>query len=166
MVPADFAELCLLHHDARVMETLGGVRSDAETRRFLEEKTAHWERHGFGMWMFRDRSDGAFVGRGGLQHMVVEGVPEVEVGYTVRAEDQGKGFATEMTQRMVEIGFERLGLANIVAFTLPTNVASRRVMEKTGFEFEREVDHAGYRQVLYRRLAPERDLSQPAAPTR
>jgi RimJ/RimL family protein N-acetyltransferase len=146
--------LRVLHHDERVMATLGGIRSDEETRRFLEEKLTHWRERGFGMWVFRSRDSGEPVGRGGLQHMVVENVPEVEVGYTVGAEDAGRGYATEMTDEMASVGFRDLGLASIVAFTLPTNLASRRVMEKTGFTFERDIDHAGYRQVLYRRTAP------------
>jgi len=146
--------LRVLHHDERVMATLGGIRTDDETRRFLDEKLAHWREYGFGMYVFRDRDSGEPVGRGGLQHMVVEGIAEVEVGYTVRAEEFGRGYATEMTGEIVSIGFRDLGLASIVGFTLPANSASRRVMEKTGFTFEREIDHAGYRQVLYRREAP------------
>jgi hypothetical protein len=42
-------------------------------------------------------------------------------------------------------------LPEIVAFTLPDNVASRRVMEKAGFVDECEVAHAGMPHVLYRR---------------
>jgi RimJ/RimL family protein N-acetyltransferase len=148
--PADFAELSVLHHDSRVMATLGGVRTDAETRRFLREKCDHWEQYGFGMWMYRDRVTGVFVGRGGLQHIEVGGSEEVEVGYTVAAASQGHGLATEMVRAMVAVGFEQLGLTNLVAFTLPNNIASRRVMEKAGFGFERDIDHVGNPNVLYR----------------
>jgi ribosomal-protein-alanine N-acetyltransferase len=42
----------------------------------------------------------------------------------------------------------------VVAFTLPTNWASRRVMEKVGFTFERDIVHAGLRHVLYRIANP------------
>jgi RimJ/RimL family protein N-acetyltransferase len=45
---------------------------------------------------------------------------------------------------------ELLGLDDIVAFTLPTNDASRRVMEKLGFSYERDIEHAGMPHVLYR----------------
>jgi RimJ/RimL family protein N-acetyltransferase len=37
-----------------------------------------------------------------------------------------------------------------VAFTLPTNTGSRRVMEKLGFHYEREISRAGLAHVLYR----------------
>ena len=147
--PADLAELCRLHQDERVMATLGGVRSDEQTRRFLQQKIAHWDQHGFGYWIFRGKTDDHFVGRGGVQHIEVGGRMEVEIGYTVRAADWGRGFATEMARGMLALGFEQLGLPRIVCFTLTTNRASQRVMEKVGFTFEREIVHEGQLHVLY-----------------
>ena len=44
-----------------------------------------------------------------------------------------------------------LGLAEVVAFTLAENVASRRVMERAGFALDGTVEHAGLPHVLYRR---------------
>ena len=58
---------------------------------------------------------------------------------------------TELAHACVEVGFEQLGLLEIVAFTLPDNIASRRVMEKAGFRYERDIVHAGLPHVLYRR---------------
>ena len=49
----------------------------------------------------------------------------------------------------VEVAFNDLGLREIVAFTLPDNLASRRVMEKAGFVYDREVTHVGLPHVLY-----------------
>ena len=154
MILEDFAELSRLHHDSTVMATLGGIRSDVQTQIFLAEKLDHWAAHGFGMWMFRDRTSGEFVGRGGLQHIEVGGSREVEVGYTVDAAFQGRGYATEMASAMVGIGFGVLDFPSLVSFTLPDNLASRRVMEKCGFAFERAIVHAGADQVLYRLHRP------------
>jgi RimJ/RimL family protein N-acetyltransferase len=50
----------------------------------------------------------------------------------------------------VTVAFENLGMSDLVAFTLPINQASRRVMEKIGFSFERDIVHAGLPHVLYR----------------
>ena len=64
----------------------------------------------------------------------------------------GRGLATEIARALLTIGFEQLALAQLVAFTLATNQASRRVMEKVGFAFERELVHGarGLPHVLYR----------------
>jgi [ribosomal protein S5]-alanine N-acetyltransferase len=146
----DLDELRRMHHDPRVMATLGGLRSDARTQQFLRENLRHWDRHGYGLWMFRANADGRFVGRGGLRHVHVGGNDEVELAYALMAAFWGIGLATEMAEAIVAVAFEHLGMENIVAFTLATNQASRRVMEKVGCKFERHIVHAGLPHVLYR----------------
>ena len=42
----------------------------------------------------------------------------------------------------------------MIAYTLPDNLASRRVMEKAGFAYEREIQWVGMPHVLYRRSGP------------
>jgi [ribosomal protein S5]-alanine N-acetyltransferase len=66
------------------------------------------------------------------------------------AEFWNKGVATEIATVSLKVAFERIGIGNIVAFTLPTNWASRRVMEKVGLRYERDIVHAGRSHVLYR----------------
>ena len=139
-----------MHKDARVMATLGGIRSDQETRRFLETNLEHWQHHGYGLWLFRSRADGRFVGRGGLRQAIVAGALEVELAYALMSDDWGQGLATEMSRSIVTLGFEQLGLADIVGVTLTTNLASQRVLEKTGFTYERDLIHADVPHVLYR----------------
>ena len=69
----------------------------------------------------------------------------------------GEGLATELAFTAVDVGFEALELERLIAFTLPHNIASRRVMEKAGFTYEREIVHATLPHVLYRRgLGAER----------
>jgi len=147
-------ELQRLLQDPQVGRTLGGIRTDAEVREILDKNLDHWRRHGFGVWVFRERREdstvGPFVGRAGLRRVMVEGPEEVELAYAVMPAYWGQGLATEMGEACLRVGFEDLGLEEIVAFTLPTNQASRRVMEKLGFRYEREFVHAGLGHVLYR----------------
>ena len=140
-----------IHRDPNVMATLGGLRSDEETDHYLRDNPDHWDRCGYGMWAFRDRADGRFVGRAGLGNTHVGGNNEVELSYALMADYWGRGLATEI----LKLAFERLDLDDIVCFTLPSNRASQRVMEKAGFEYERDVVHAGSLHLLYRINAPE-----------
>jgi [ribosomal protein S5]-alanine N-acetyltransferase len=146
----DMADIRRMHRDPRVMATLGGLRSDEETARYLRDNLDHWDRYGYGIWALRDRTDGRFVGRAGLRNTHVGGEDEVELAYALVADYWNKGLATEMAKAILEVAFEELGLTEVVCFTLPTNGASRRVMEKAGFEYERDVVHAGLPHVLYR----------------
>ena len=97
-----------------------------------------------------DAQTGALVGRAGLQYTDVEGADEVELLYALRPESWGRGLATEVGERLLGIAFSVLELPSVVAYTLPENVRSRRVLDKLGFAYEREFDHEGHPHVLYR----------------
>jgi RimJ/RimL family protein N-acetyltransferase len=128
--------------------------SEQELVEGLLDKERHWERYGFGLWLLRDRLTGEMVGRGGLQWTCAVGPNEIEAAWAIVPKRWRQGLATELAQAAIETAFGPLGLAEIVAFTLEDNLASRRVMEKTGFIYERETTHVGLPHVLYRRTAP------------
>jgi ribosomal-protein-alanine N-acetyltransferase len=146
-------ELARLLSDPRVAPTLWPGEpppGDAQLKYILSDKLDHWNRYGFGLWLLRDRETGAMVGRGGLQHTVVGRDGEVEAGWAIAPERWGEGLATELAHVCVEVAFGKLELEEVIAMALPTNIASRRVMEKSGFKYERNVTHRGIAHVLYR----------------
>jgi RimJ/RimL family protein N-acetyltransferase len=154
LADTDFDVLCAMHRDPDVMARLWGLRADERTRAYLAENLAHWAEHGFGLWTFHDRNTGAFVGRGGLRHAILEGRSEVEIAYALMREAWGKGFATEIATACIDVAFHQLALRDLVAFTYPDHAASRRVMEKVGFQYERDIKYHDERHVLYRLHAP------------
>jgi RimJ/RimL family protein N-acetyltransferase len=99
----------------------------------------------------RDRETGEMVGRGGPQWTNASGVGEIEIGWVIVPERWGGGLATELAWASLEVAFGPLGLDEVIAYALPDNIASLRVMEKTGFVYEREIVAAGLPHVLYRR---------------
>jgi RimJ/RimL family protein N-acetyltransferase len=140
--------------DPRVAQTLwpgplGGPRTAAQTRARLEDYVDHWEAHGFGLWMFLDRATGEVVGYAGPRHTTVEERPEIEIAYAVASGRWGEGLATEMASASVQAALEA-GIAGLVCFTLTGNAASRRVMEKAGFRYERDFERNGLPHALYR----------------
>jgi RimJ/RimL family protein N-acetyltransferase len=143
-------ELIAMLGDERVGATLGGVAGPDAVDAHIAGMEAHWAAHGFGWYGFSDRVTGAFVARGGPHRAHVAGRDEVEIGWTVVPERWNQGLATELGAASVDVAFGPLGLPDLVCFTLPENVASRRVMEKLGFAYERDTIHAGLPHVLYR----------------
>ena len=101
-----------------------------------------WDAAGFGAWAFFEVGTGRFIGRGGLEPTDVGGRPSVEVSYAVRNDAWGQGYATEIAVAAVDRA-RLLGLPEVVGFTMTTNIASQRVLEKAGVRFERELEHAG-----------------------
>lgn len=152
-------ELSVLLRDPRVASTLWPGEpppSEAQLLHILSHKMDHWERYGYGLWLLRDRATGATVGRGGLQHTVVGGAGEVEAGWAIAPERWGEGLATELAHACTTVAFDTLGLDEVIAMALHSNVASRRVMEKSGFVYEHDATYKGIAHVLYRASRPRR----------
>jgi len=110
---------------------------------------AHWEEHGFGPWALADRRDGGFVGRGGLAWTDVAGERAVELPWSLMPARRGEGLATEAAAAALALAAD-LEITEVVSFTLVDNEASRRVMERIGLVFDRQIEHAGLPPVLYR----------------
>jgi RimJ/RimL family protein N-acetyltransferase len=147
------ADLVALHLDAEVMRYVGGVRSSGTTSEYLAVNLAHWDQHGFGLWVLRT-GNGAFAGRAGLRHLVVGGAPEIEVAYTLKRALWGQGLASEIAEALANLGLVQLGLRSLVGVASTGNAASRRVLEKSGFLFERPTIYRGEDVVVYRRMRP------------
>lgn len=127
----------------------------------LDRALVHWSEHGFGPWAVEVSATGVFIGYTGLMVPGFEAhfTPCVEVGWRLDAKHWGQGLATEAAREATRIGFENLGLNEIVSFTVPGNRRSIRVMEKLSMEREPEEDfdhpllpeaHPLRRHVLYR----------------
>jgi RimJ/RimL family protein N-acetyltransferase len=147
--PKHLGDLIALHLDPEVSRHLGGVRSPEVTAAYLETNLAHWAAHGFGLWIVRAK-DGAFAGRVGLRHTAVEGVAEVEIAYTFKREFWGQGLATEVAEALTAFWRERLAFPSLIGIASTANVASRRVLEKSGFVYERAAAYHGEAVVVYR----------------
>lgn len=150
LAPAHRDEIHRMHQDPHAMAMLGGVRDEAKTQEYLDRNLAHWDEHGFGLWILRDRATGEMIGRGLLRHLAVEGEDHIETGYAFYRPWWGKGLATEIARKCVDLGFERLQLDAIVGLTTPANTASQHVLKKVGMVLDREYDHAGIPHVLFR----------------
>ena len=154
----DFEPLVAMCADPRVMEFFPSIFSREETKSMWRRIHEHHAHYAFGPWAME--VDGEFAGALGLNWILqfeTHFTPCVEIGYRLRPEFWGRGLATEAGQAALRYGFECLELREIVAYTLPANKRSRRVIEKIGLVFSEEFDHPliaeGHpmrRQVLYR----------------
>lgn len=91
---------------------------------------------GFGFWAVIERESGQFIGWFHLRP--VDGdVTVAEIGYRLRKDVWGKGYATEISREAVRFSFEKLAVRRVMARALATNRASTRVMEKAGLRLVR-----------------------------
>ena len=159
ITPLHFHDLHRLHSDPQVMKTLsadGKPLSEEATREQIEQNVDHWRQQGFGLWVFHRKSDGVFIGRGGLKTYQIDGKDVIGLAYAVMPDYWNRGFATEMAEASLDVGFGHLGFPEIGSWTLPVNLASQRVMEKLGFRYERDFEFAGLLHRFYRLAAGDR----------
>lgn len=83
------------------------------------------------------KNDGCFLGRFIFQAKDETQPYEVGLGYRLRRDIWGQGYATEGARALIRKGFTELGVQRVFATTYEYNLASRRVMEKAGLIFVR-----------------------------
>jgi ribosomal-protein-alanine N-acetyltransferase len=131
------------------------TRVDASLRDCRRRIAAHeWRRRrdGYAPWTAVTRAEGRIIGWGGLCTDPFEPGWGVEVTYFFHPDAWGRGFATELVGACLEIADRVLKLPEVRAFARPENTASRRVLEKAGFEILRFLPEL--QRLLYRRTAP------------
>ncbi|HLQ45876.1 MAG TPA: GNAT family N-acetyltransferase [Planctomycetaceae bacterium] len=158
---ADLQPFSALNADSEVMRfmprQLSREESDDRARRIRD----HFKQHGFGLWAVEVRDGQPFVGFVGLSvpRFETDFTPCVEVGWRLARSAWGNGYATEAAKRAVTFGFNELGLTEVVSYTVPENLRSRRVMERLGMthdpseKFDHPLLEEGHplrRHVLYR----------------
>jgi ribosomal-protein-alanine N-acetyltransferase len=136
-------------NDERVAPTIGGARDEQQISERIARWTRHWDTHGFGATLFRERTTSRPIGWGGLQHSTIGIGDCLTVGYVVAPDSWGRGYATEIATASVAHAFDALGAAEVHASVLSTNRASRRVLEKAGLSVHSEVDHGDHVEVVY-----------------
>ena len=78
----------------------------------------------------------------GFARLALTGVKAAKLGYAIRADRWGKGYATDATRRMLAFGFEELRLHRISAAIGPDNAGSIAVVRKLGMLYEGRIrDH-------------------------
>ena len=151
-LPSDLADLAELHADPVVMTHLGKGRPETldEVRARLDDYLREQQELGWTKWRVEDLS-GRMIGRAGFGPYG-EGR---ELGYTLARRVWGRGLATEIADALVHWhrAHPRGGQGALTAFAATSNAASRRVLEKVGFRFQRIQPHDGRPHALYE-LAP------------
>ncbi|MEM5583318.1 GNAT family N-acetyltransferase [Roseibium sp. AS2] len=128
-----FCDLCADPHVMRYFpETLTREKSESLVSRCIEKQ----KKYGFCMAPVEVKATGAFLGFVGLNRpdygVPLPFDPCVEIGWRLKQSGWGKGYASEAASAWLRFGFETVGLEEIVAFTIPDNLPSQKVMTRIG----------------------------------
>jgi RimJ/RimL family protein N-acetyltransferase len=160
---ADRAPFAAMSADPRVMKFLAPFSNPAAIDEWVARARSHWVEHGFGKFVVEVPGEADFIGVVGLDHVSFDlpFSPAIEVLWRLARPYWGCGYAAEAARAVIDDGFGRLGLSEIVAYTVVANRRSRRLMERLGmtrnssedFDFRHPRRPEGYpprTHVLYR----------------
>ncbi|MBP0466507.1 GNAT family N-acetyltransferase [Roseomonas sp. PWR1] len=159
----DLDPLFAINGDAESMRHFASVMTRAQSDAWAERLQTHFEQHGWGFWVVEETGGAPFLGVVGLMHIPWEApfTPAVEIGWRIHPAHRRRGFAREAARMALGFAFGTLRLAEVVAFTVPGNAASWRLMERLGMAAAGEFDHPRLpedhplrRHLLYRIAAP------------
>jgi RimJ/RimL family protein N-acetyltransferase len=161
--PADCEPFAALNADARVMEFFPSPLTRSESDAMADRCRLLIEERGWGLWAIESKATWEFIGCVGLHKPSVESpfFPCVEVAWRLAFHHWGKGLASEAAKEALRVGFDLLGLQEIVSFTAVGNLRSRAVMERLGmresgtFEHPQVPEDSGLRQHCLYRLSRE-----------
>jgi len=155
--PSDWEPFAALNADSQVMEHFDRVMTREESDALADRFVARDRETGYETWALELPGEADFIGF--IRLGVPTFMPAVEIGWRLARSYWGRGYATEGARSVLADGFERHGLEEIVSFTVPANVRSRRVMERLDMthdpadDFDHPMFPAGHRlqrHVLYR----------------
>jgi RimJ/RimL family protein N-acetyltransferase len=132
-----------LSHGPELLRFLGDAAAMQFTHR-LADLPACW-RHlaghecqrrkiGFGPWTVFRKTDDRIIGFGGLYDDPFDAGWGPEIGYHFDPSAWGNGYASELTGFCLAVARDHLRLVEVKAFAHPENAASRRVLDKAGFD--------------------------------
>ncbi len=134
MHPDDAEAMFNLNSDPEVVQYTGDgpFESVQATRDFLTAYLEVYRKFGYGRWITELKSTGEIIGWCGLKFLADENV--TDVGYRFYKKYWGNGYASEGAIACIQYGFSDLKLDRIIAHARKENVASLRVLEKSGLK--------------------------------
>lgn len=139
MTEEDAPQLLALHRNPNVMRFIPGeppLRTVEDAIALMRDNVFLQYARGVGRWACIEKASGAYVGWSGVKYIAED--DEYDVGYRFHEEYWGKGFATESARGVCDFARARLAGERVVGKAMHGNVASRRVLEKAGMEYEKD----------------------------
>ena len=143
-LPGDLAVWLEHMNTPHVMAMVGGVQPSEKVAESFVKMAADEDPLAF--YFVALKADGTLIGKAGLSRIETPTAPEeligaVQVGWTLRADYWGQGYAREAAEAALVLGFERLALPRVYGQTSARNTASWGLMKRLGMARRADLDY-------------------------
>lgn len=129
-----------LYNDPDYIKFIGdkNVKNIEDAKKIIENKfISVYKKNKYGYYRVSLKSDNTPIGTSGL--MKRDGLEHIDIGYAFLKKYRGKGFAYEATKRVLDFGLNELNISPIAAITTLDNIKSSSLLERLGFEHQRNI---------------------------
>ena len=139
----DLEEFAKLNSDEEVMKHFPKTLSNKEVVEFIERLKTHYEKNGFTYYATEILGSKEFIGMIGIakQEYKTNFTPAIDIGWRLKRNAWGKGYATEGAKRCIEHAFNELDIIKIISVCVVKNKKSENVMKKLGMKRKGEFNH-------------------------
>ena len=132
--------------DPKVMHFGDGVKTPQWVQHWIKRRLESYQKNtDIGPWAVVEKARSKTIGYCGLFYFPdIDGQPETEIGYRLAQPYWGQGYATEAVCAVRDYAFNTLRLSRLIALIDPQNIASIRVAQKAGMQYEKGVMLEGY----------------------
>ena len=132
-----------MNSDSQVMEYFRNTLSYAETDSFHQKIQDEFKEYEYGLYAVEIKDANEFIGFIGFHWAMIQldFAPFLEIGWRLKKEAWGKGYATEGAKECLSHGFNCLGFSAVYSFTSKVNTRSENVMKKIGMVQKMEFNH-------------------------
>ncbi len=134
MTMKDAETLSLVLSDPESMQFYPQPFSREEVENWIKWNIGNYQKYGFGLWAVCLKESSEMIGDCGITMQQVEKDLFPEIGYHLRKEFRGKGYATEAVTACAEFAKKR-GMKKIISYMKSDNLSSRHVAERNGMKF-------------------------------
>jgi [ribosomal protein S5]-alanine N-acetyltransferase len=149
-VPQDADGLARVISDPETMRFYPSPFDRAGVEEWIARNIRRYRASGYGLWVLDLKSTGEMIGDCGITLQDVDGEQLPEIGYHLRRDMWGQGFATEAARACRDYGFRALEADLLISLIRPENVASCRVAERNGMTVWKDTVRVGLRHSVYR----------------
>ena len=154
---SDLEDLAQLLSNPQVMRYWPAPFDREQSQQWIQRQQSRYARDGCGYWLAHARETGHCVGQAGLCVLEIDGQPEHAIGYILRTDCWGRGYATEAATAIIDWARNELNISRIVCPVRPENEPSVAVAKRLGLTEEKQTMFASFNHAIY--VTPSQETS-------
>ncbi|MER2175505.1 MAG: GNAT family N-acetyltransferase [Carnobacterium sp.] len=126
----------LLQNKQLMLLGWGEIYPDNQVKFWIDKIIEQYSQYGYSYFLVENKDTNEFIGIAGLIQTEIKSKDCTELAYIIKESYQGKGFGSEVARKLIRMAFYKFNLDRVIAQFVPTNMASKKVVETIGMKYK------------------------------